>query len=173
VPLFSNPPDPFPGFESPPSVFSLLEIVSSTRKLRSIPTIDKILPSQISQDVKAYAAGFTPRMNAILLYLAQILEWRVKSDKLVETMIASGINVKMAETYPEALLAIVREPIVQCQANPPTTWPSKFLSYVSREDLNLRTMSARLTCGDGHAGKVSSQKYRGLRIAYPLLGHFK
>jgi hypothetical protein len=140
-------------------MLSLLEIVSSTRKFRSIQTIDKVLPSQTSQDVKAHAIDFMPRMNAILQYLVHVLERKAKPDKLVETMITSGINERMSATYPEALLAIVKDPIVQCQANPPTTWASSLLSYVSREDLNLRTTSTPLTWSDGYTGKVSNQDY--------------
>jgi anaphase-promoting complex subunit 1 len=163
VSLFSDGPEPLIGFESPLPIFSLLETVSAMRKTPIYPTLDAILPSQASVNVRDYATDFTPRIKAILLYFSKVAESKSKSHQLVEAMISSGIDTRMGETFPEALLAIFKEPIVQCQANPPTIWSDRLLTYVSREDLNLRTSQGRLTWTDSQAGKVSISKLMEVR----------
>jgi anaphase-promoting complex subunit 1 len=155
VSLYSDCPEPLPGFESPPPILSLLEFISRSQEIQPYQTIDKVIPSQASNNLRTYAGNFSPRIKAIIHYFSKAVESKYKSDQLVEAMIASGVNMRMVETFPEALLAIFKESIVQCQANPPTTWSAALLAYVSREDLNLRIMPNRLTWTDGHIGKVS------------------
>jgi anaphase-promoting complex subunit 1 len=159
VSLFSDSPEPLPGFESPPSILSLLEEVSRSQKIQPYQTLDKILSSQVSNNLKSYIGDFTPRIRAILDYFVEAVKSRYKPDQLVEAMVASGVHMRMVETFPEALLAIFKESIVQCQANPSTTWSAALLAYVSREDLNLRIMPSRLTWMEGQIGKVSIINY--------------
>ena len=66
------------------------------------------------------------------------------AESQVEAMVKSGITMRMLSNFPEALLAILSEPIVQCQAEPPTSWSSTLLEYVSREDLDLRLQTKYL-----------------------------
>ncbi|KAF2400136.1 hypothetical protein EJ06DRAFT_582689 [Trichodelitschia bisporula] len=53
----------------------------------------------------------------------------------VEFMVKCGITIRMIDTFPEALKAIMMTPIAASQANPPTTWSKELQLMVGREDL--------------------------------------
>lgn len=52
-------------------------------------------------------------------------------------MLEMGIDNRMLETFPSAVVAGIREAIVECQSSPPTTWNEKLLEIVGREDLTM------------------------------------
>jgi anaphase-promoting complex subunit 1 len=58
-------------------------------------------------------------------------------EKQVEAISEAGISVRMLDTLPEAVRAMMKDAITKCQANPPTTWSNSFLELVGREDLVL------------------------------------
>jgi anaphase-promoting complex subunit 1 len=43
----------------------------------------------------------------------------------------------MLESFPDAVIAVLKHAIAQCQATPPTTWTSALLDLINREDLTL------------------------------------
>jgi hypothetical protein len=151
----------------------VIDTFSSTRKLPSYISFEGILPSNAFRVLKSYGTDFAPRVHAILQYLAQIVRHKHNSYKLVEAMITYGIGTRMAETFPEALLSILKGPIVHCQAEPPTTWPSSLLSYVSREDLDLRIASTRLGWTDVYTSKVRIWKIHSIIISNIYIGNDK
>jgi anaphase-promoting complex subunit 1 len=59
------------------------------------------------------------------------------SADFVEALSSAGIDNFMLGTLPEAVLAPLQEAIVQCQAEPPTTWSKDLLAIVGRGDVNM------------------------------------
>jgi anaphase-promoting complex subunit 1 len=118
-----------------------LENATSTNKTQNIATLNQFLSSKASHSMKSRAANFTPRLSAITRYFDTIRDRNLTAERQVEEMVHSGITMRMLETFPEALRVILNEPIVQCQAEPPTSWSNTLLEYISREDLDLRVQA--------------------------------
>jgi anaphase-promoting complex subunit 1 len=95
-----------------------------------------------------------PRIVAIKNYYATLRESQISPEYRVEAMLACGISSRMLETFNEAVSTILKDSIVQTQANPPTTWSSDMLTYVSREDLKLILEPERLNWTDSHSGRI-------------------
>lgn len=112
------------------------------RRYQGFPTLDMLVGQpekpQTSHDSQALAeavTALTPRTVALCKYLAKIRRGEQTPSLQVETMVASGIDTRMLETFPSAVVAGIREAIVECQSNPPTTWNERLLEIVGREDL--------------------------------------
>jgi anaphase-promoting complex subunit 1 len=143
VSLFTDTPLPLRGFETPPSILDWVQqTITHKTNTNSFPVIEDIISSQVPEGLGQSVKDFTPRIKALLRYLPNVRDAKQNSNQLVESMVASGIDIFMVGTLPESLLAIIKTPVVQCQSEPPTTWNSTLLSYISREDLNLRTSNA-------------------------------
>lgn len=81
----------------------------------------------------------TPRTLLFVKFFASMQrDW--SSVQFVEALSLAGISVAFLETLPEAILAPLREAIVQCRKNPPTTWSKDLLTLVGREDVNTLLM---------------------------------
>ena len=152
--IFAEPLPQLPSFEAPPSIMQWLEMVSTLRPGRLFPSIDGLLPAHTDRETRTSLEDFTPRTAALMQLLNSPGELNNRADLQVEAMIACGINMRMLETLPEALLAILKEPIVQCQAIPPTTWSSALLKFVARDDLNLLITHERLKWSESGSDKV-------------------
>ncbi|KAK0650750.1 Negative regulator of mitosis [Lasiodiplodia hormozganensis] len=133
---------PHPPWEKPPSIFDWLERMLDPRRYQGFPTLDMLVGQpekpQTSHDSQALAeavTALTPRTVALCKYLAKIRRGEQTPSLQVETMVASGIDTRMLETFPSAVVAGIREAIVECQSNPPTTWNERLLEIVGREDL--------------------------------------
>jgi anaphase-promoting complex subunit 1 len=57
--------------------------------------------------------------------------------RFVEALCTAGMDARLLETLPEAVLAPLQEAIVQCQIEPPTTWSKALLAMVGREDVTM------------------------------------
>jgi anaphase-promoting complex subunit 1 len=99
-------------------------------------------------------ASFTPRIVALMQLLTIPADLQRRADRQVEALISAGVDMRILETLPEALLAILKEPIVQCQSNPPTTWSSSLLKYIARDDLNLLVTQHRMNWAESVIGRV-------------------
>lgn len=55
---------------------------------------------------------------------------------IVEAVHSAGINSRVLETLPEAVLAPLKDSIARCQARPPATWPKELLDLVNRGDVS-------------------------------------
>jgi anaphase-promoting complex subunit 1 len=99
-------------------------------------------------------ASFTPRIAALMQLLSIPADLQRRADRQVEALVSAGVDRRMLETLPEALLAILKEPIVQCQSNPPTTWSSSLLKYIARDDLNLLVTQRRMNWAESGISRV-------------------
>lgn len=111
---------------------------------QGFPTLDMLIAqpdkaqlSHPSQSLAEVVAALTPRTAALCKYLSKIRRGVQTPSFQVETMLASGIDNRMLETFPSAVVAGIREAIVECQSSPPTTWNETLLEVVGREDLNM------------------------------------
>jgi len=59
------------------------------------------------------------------------------SIQFVEALSMAGVDSRLLETLPEAVLAPLQEVLAHCQSKPPTNWTSDLLSLVNRDDLNM------------------------------------
>ncbi|RYP39610.1 hypothetical protein DL768_010699 [Monosporascus sp. mg162] len=68
--------------------------------------------------------------------LARTLSTGRKSPvEFVEAMHESGLSPFVLDTLPDAVLVPLRDAIVQCQGNPPSTWSKDLLDLVKRSDV--------------------------------------
>lgn len=135
---------PSPPWEKPPSVFDWLEKMLDPRIFQGFPTLDMLIgqpdkpqTSHASQSLVQLVTGLTPRTVALSRYLSKIRRSEQTPSLLVETMLTSGIDNRMLETFPSAVVAGIRDAIVECQSSPPTTWNETLLEIVGREDLHM------------------------------------
>ncbi|KAM0321949.1 hypothetical protein ACHAQA_009846 [Verticillium albo-atrum] len=78
----------------------------------------------------------TPRTLMFTRFFAK-LHARKDAVSIVEAMYSSGIDVRVLETLPEAILTPLRDSIARCQPQPPATWSKDLLDLVSRSDITL------------------------------------
>jgi anaphase-promoting complex subunit 1 len=142
------------ALHKPPSIQRLLEAFGAVKQLDKYPLLGENQAREVSVTPSAIATRFTPRTLAFTKVIASRQSLDSEPRVVVETIIASGIHLRMLETFPEALNCMLKEWIVQCQANPPTTWPSSLLTYVSRDDLKLLIDPQLLSSSDGGHFKV-------------------
>ncbi|KAF1352171.1 hypothetical protein BDV97DRAFT_348896 [Delphinella strobiligena] len=90
-----------------------------------------------------------PRLCSLQQLAAQFGKIQSSPEKAVEVFQACGLSVRVIETFPEAILAPIREAVTRCQSSPPTTWPSSLLRFTGRDD--LVSLSEQGTSLDGHA----------------------
>ncbi|KAM0584446.1 hypothetical protein ACHAP6_007371 [Verticillium nonalfalfae] len=78
----------------------------------------------------------TPRTHMFKSFFSKL---RARNDAvgIVEAMYSSGIDVRVLETLPEAILTPLRDAIANCQARPPSSWSKDMLKLVSRSDITL------------------------------------
>ncbi|EEY17322.1 PC_rep repeat-containing protein [Verticillium alfalfae VaMs.102] len=78
----------------------------------------------------------TPRTHMFKRFFSKL---RARNDAvgLVEAMYSSGIDVRMLETLPEAILTPLRDAMANCQARPPSSWSKDMLKLVGRSDITL------------------------------------
>lgn len=114
------------------------------RIYQGFPTLDMLIGQpekpQASPDSNSLAhlvTTLTPRTVALCKYLSRMRRSEQTSSLQVETMLEMGIDNRMLETFPSAVVAGIREAIVECQSSPPTTWNEKLLEIVGREDLTM------------------------------------
>jgi anaphase-promoting complex subunit 1 len=140
--------EPPAHLDTPPSIMAWLESSIGASKTRNFATVKEFLHSKIGPNIRSRAANLTPRLSAINQFFDLTCGKNSSAEGQVEAMVQAGITMRMLNTFPEALLAILSEPIVQCQAEPPTSWSSTLLEYVSREDLGLRLQTKHLPSTD-------------------------
>ncbi|KAM0579895.1 hypothetical protein ACHAO2_002906 [Verticillium nonalfalfae] len=68
----------------------------------------------------------TPRTHMFKSFFSKL---RARNDAvgIVEAMYSSGIDVRVLETLPEAILTPLRDAIANCQARPPSSWSKDML----------------------------------------------
>jgi anaphase-promoting complex subunit 1 len=140
---------------SPPSLQRHLESYAAVKQLSEYPLLGETKSRELSITPSQIAAHFTPRTLAFTKVMDAQKSLNGEPHASVEAILASGVHLRMLETFPEALNCMLKEWIVQCQANPPTTWPNSLLTYVSRDDLKLLTDPRALSLSDSGYFKVT------------------
>ncbi|KAI9699845.1 MAG: Anaphase-promoting complex subunit 1 [Bogoriella megaspora] len=80
---------------------------------------------------------FAPRITAVVDFL-NFGDLRSSSSfQNVERLAEHGLTNRLLEALPVAVAVPLRDSIIACRANPPTTWHAKLLHLIDREDLNL------------------------------------
>ncbi|KAF2096880.1 hypothetical protein NA57DRAFT_42971 [Rhizodiscina lignyota] len=133
-----------PPFESPPSIFEWVERSMNPEFHNRFPSLGIPLSQSrshqlnvvIPKPLKKLASGLTPRTIAVVQYFERLKSSTPKSASQVELMAHCGIDRSMIETLPESVLAPLKEALVRCEANPPTTWNAALLKLIGRDDLN-------------------------------------
>ena len=141
------------AFQEPPSVFGWLERCFNSATPEKFPTISSLfeLLSNTNPDrtflnelgkynerhIDAFSTSITPRIVALSRYFERTKGHQLPAQRQVETMVECGVTMPMLETLPEAASASFKEAIIECRAHPPSTWSTKLLSLVNREELTL------------------------------------
>ncbi|KAF2835854.1 hypothetical protein M501DRAFT_997534 [Patellaria atrata CBS 101060] len=164
-----------PPWEKPPSVFEWIEKTFLSEIYHPYPTLDQLIPdgttSQKSDglprgDATTYVSNLTPRSAAISKYFARQSTSQASPTTCVELMADCGITNVMLETFPQSIKAPFREAIVRCQASPPTTWNSKLLRLVGRDDLDIAATQNKEMLPD--VSSTSSGNFAGLRDIHSI-----
>ena len=101
----------------------------------------KILPELFGKSGKSGQdadqwLNLTPR-TLFFAHFFSLMQADWSPTQYVEALSSAGVNLFLLETFPEAVLAPLREAIVHCQTEPPTWWSKTLLEIIGREDVNL------------------------------------
>lgn len=139
-------------WDSPPSILEWLSTVSASHTYVPFPTLATLVRKSkasphSSVSIDEVISDVTPRTAALQKFFREF-DHSANPRRAVELVENSGINAQILATLPEAAQAPLMEAITECQANPPTTWPSSLLKLVQREDLDLNVASSQDTIQD-------------------------
>ncbi|KAK3715541.1 Anaphase-promoting complex subunit 1 [Vermiconidia calcicola] len=132
-------PPQMPLMDEPVGVFHWFEHALDVQSAERYPTLNVIanLGAEMSSSKarNELAVQLTPRISKLSDMLEATSGLNASSTTTVELMAKHGITIEFMETLPDAIAAPFREAIVRCEREPPTTWSSKLLALVGREDL--------------------------------------
>ena len=131
-----------PHYPNPPSVYEWIEqslLRGSTVSFLSLKQIVNLgSPSAANASTStADERRLLPRLASLQQLATHFGRIRSSPNKAIEIFAECGLTAKTIQTFPEAVLAPIREAITRCQSSPPTTWPSTLLHFVGRDDLIL------------------------------------
>lgn len=129
--------------ERPISAYQWFENALKQNSPERYPSLYKVAQMEADQIVpkvsQRTANKLTPRMTAFSNLLASTNGLTTSPTRTVELLEDAQFTVEMLETLPESLAAPLREAIVRCEKEPPTTWSSDLLCLVGRADLVVGT----------------------------------
>lgn len=76
-----------------------------------------------------------PRLSSLQQLATRFHCLESAPDKAIEIFSSCGLTTTIVETFPEAILAPIKEAITRCQSSPPPAWPADLLRFVGRDDL--------------------------------------
>lgn len=123
--------------QEPPSFYAWLERAVLPGFGVPFASLDVVLNIPLSPHLQAVCERSFPRTTSISKYLLVLHAPNLAPDKQVEAISEAGISTRLLETFPDAIVAVLKDAIVQCQATPPTIWSSVSLDLIGREDLAL------------------------------------
>jgi anaphase-promoting complex subunit 1 len=137
--------DAEPTVESPPqepfgcpSIYEWIQASLRNRALVPFLTLPELVAtrsSKPSRDSREWTE-LTPRTLLFTQFFSSMQStW--SPARFVEALCTAGMDARLLETLPEAVLAPLQEAIVQCQIEPPTTWSKALLAMVGREDVTM------------------------------------
>lgn len=130
----------FEPFECP-EIYTWIQTCLTTKHFTPFITLFELVHDQSTTSTRYTHdadrwSRLTPRTLLFVKFFSSIRNnW--SAAQFVEGLSAVGMDVLLLETLPEAILAPLQEAIVECQADPPTTWSKELLSIVGREDVNM------------------------------------
>ncbi|KAL3426392.1 hypothetical protein PVAG01_03183 [Phlyctema vagabunda] len=140
--------DPGPIVKTPivepfryPNIYDWIQTCLITRSLAPFVTLAELVATRSLVPNKSiweleHWARLTPRTLLFVKFFAAVQEgW--SPVQFVEKLSEAGITSLILESLPEAILTPLREALVECQKEPPTTWSKNLLALVGREDVNL------------------------------------
>ncbi|KAI9680873.1 MAG: Anaphase-promoting complex subunit 1 [Caeruleum heppii] len=134
ISTLSVPPEPF----EPPSIYGWLSECTRSASPKSFMMLRDIVPTSNDSSHPALAvewASLTPRSVTLTELFLRIIAFRQCPTAVVEAMAQLRINAEFLESLPEGIAFPLREAIVVCQSNPPTTWSQAELNLIRRDDL--------------------------------------
>jgi hypothetical protein len=105
------------------------------------PCLDAVLNVPLSPHLQDVCERMFHRTTALCKYLLVLHAPGLAPEKQVEATLEASISPRVMETFPNAVQIVLKDAITQCQATPPTTWPSALLDLINREDLTLLASS--------------------------------
>ena len=148
----------------PPSIYDWLSKALQNRPQSPFHTLRDVFSpgrrgSDITSDLLSKPAqpeswlSLTPRTAMLVDLFSHINAAPCSSHSVVEKMAEIGFDKHMLDTLPEGVVAPLREAMVECQANPATTWREDILNLLGRDDLRflLSTEEGRRESSRQHA----------------------
>ncbi|KAJ9620924.1 Anaphase-promoting complex subunit 1 [Taxawa tesnikishii (nom. ined.)] len=143
---------------NPPVLFEWLENAWQSKPASPYLTLDDVanIGAGTTENLRRSRASarLLPRISALQQFISRFHASNTSSD-VVECIVQCGLKDKMMETFPEAVMAPMREAISRCQGNPPTKWEPDLLQLIGREDLKgvttLQLQSASQSTGVIHS----------------------
>ena len=133
--LMESPPqEPF----ACPSIYDWIQACLAKHALLPFLTLPDLVATQSPKPPEDPVtwSSLTPRTLMFVRFFSSMqIDW--SSAQFVEALSSAGMDVRLLESLPEAVLAPLQEAIVQCQTEPPTTWSKDLLAMVGREDVNM------------------------------------
>ena len=137
------PAQPF----EPPSIFAHAELCfqqSLTKPfLNLFDVIGKPGCASRSSTTWQESQKLTPRTSALCGFLSQMHKLPTKSS-WVELILKCGLTTEMLETFPDGIVAPLREAIICCQAVPSSSWTTPLLELIDRSDLRAGMQASEL-----------------------------
>ncbi|KAI8251309.1 Negative regulator of mitosis [Colletotrichum sp. SAR 10_98] len=122
-------------------IFHWIQTCFSTGQYHPFLTLANLYHSQTSKPEQdslkdSRWASITPR-TLMFKRLFEKLTPKTNSVGIVEAMHSAGIDGRVLETLPEAVLTPLKDSIARCQARPPPSWPKDLLELVNRGDVSM------------------------------------
>ncbi|KHJ32651.1 putative negative regulator of mitosis negative regulator of mitosis [Erysiphe necator] len=122
-----------------PSIYNWIQRSLMTRSSCPFITIPNMGCNSIRISDK-YANELCSRLTPRTLILKKFFDL-VTPDwtptQVVQSFSQAGGDIQILDTLPEAILVPLQEAITRCQSDPSSTWNSKLLALVGREDVNI------------------------------------
>jgi anaphase-promoting complex subunit 1 len=127
-------PQPF----SCPNIYDWIQSSITSRQSNSFMTLASIAEARSTTQTQHMSQwrSFTPR-TLLLKHFYASLQDNFTPAQFVEALASAGVDTSLLETLPEAVLTPLQEAILQCQAEPPSTWSKGLLAIIGREDVNF------------------------------------
>ncbi|KAH9819836.1 negative regulator of mitosis-like [Teratosphaeria destructans] len=155
-----RPPE-LPLMSEPIGVFQWFEHSLQEQSAEQYPSVDMIA----SWEAESHPSGptgkaleLTPRICALSSLLLDTAALTAPPAKIVESMAKHHLEGDLLETLPEAFAAPLKEAIVRCERQPPTTWSAHLLQMTKREDLELNIVDSMPVHAKAQSSSVTSPR---------------
>ncbi|KAI9851967.1 MAG: Anaphase-promoting complex subunit 1 [Thelocarpon superellum] len=131
------PDPPFP----PPSIYDWCSACAqpvAPAPFTTLPDLVDVGPrTNRPSTMPEFWRTLTPRTPILIDLFLHMHVAGLSSAGLVQKMADLGVGKPLLDTLPEGIVAPLLEAMVNCQADPPTSWNAAMLELIGREDLRL------------------------------------